>query len=205
MTELPTPDEGAPAKVPTPMPFAPPPPPHPLDSDWYVHIEGQTYGPYSGHQLADFAREGRIDGATQVMLVGSQKWTRAAEEPRLAAIFRAASRSPAPPPVSAAPGSTVVQVTNTVAAPSVIILDDGSPFGPKSPGLALILSLLLCGAGQMYCGRVGRGFLMLLGCIVLWFVLLGWVIWIWSMVDAYNTAKKMNLKYLQRMQALQAR
>ena len=54
----------------------------------------------------------------------------------------------------------------------------------------------------MYCGRVGKGFLMLFACILLWFVFLGWIIQIWSMIDAYGTAKKMNLRYLARMQAM---
>lgn len=62
------------------MPLAPLPPPHPLDNEWYAYVDGQTYGPYSGHQLADFVKEGRIDGATQVMPIGSETWTRAAED-----------------------------------------------------------------------------------------------------------------------------
>ncbi len=33
--------------------------------------------------------------------------------------------------------------------------------------------------------------------IALWFVLLGWVVWIWSAVDAYQTAKAMNLRYMR--------
>ncbi len=181
---------------------APTAPPHPLDNDWHVHIDGQTYGPFSGHQLGDFVNEGRIDGATQVLLVGSTDWLRAAEEPKLAAIFRASRTPPPPPPVTAAPGATVVQVTQTVT-PSVIVLDDDSSFGPKSPALALVLSLLFPGLGQIYCGRVGRGFLFLIGCILAWLALLGWIIWIWSIVDAYNIAKKMNLRYLRRLQLMQ--
>jgi TM2 domain-containing membrane protein YozV len=179
------------------------PPPHPLDSEWFLHVGGHTYGPYTGRQLGEFVKEGRMDGAAQVMLVGSDRWARAAEEPGLASIFRAPTA--APPPIAAAAGSTVVQVTNQIAPPTVVIYDDGLAFGPKSAGVALLLSFLLCGAGQMYCGRVGRGFLMLFGCIVLWFILLGWTIWIWSMFDAYNLAKKMNLRHLQRLQAVQYR
>jgi hypothetical protein len=34
----------------------------------------------------------------------------------------------------------------------------------------------------------------------LWFILLGWIIQIWSMVDAYKTAKQMNLRYMRRLQ-----
>jgi hypothetical protein len=41
----------------------------------------------------------------------------------------------------------------------------------------------------------------LFGGIVAWLILLGWVVWIWSMVDAYNNAKQMNLRYQQRILA----
>ena len=197
MSDLPTSGEAPPERVRVPAPPAPSPPPHPLDNEWYVYLEGQTYGPYPGHQLADFVKEGRIDSATQVMLIGSEIWTRAVEDPRLAGIFRTARASHSPPPISAAPGSTVVQVTNTIAPPTIVFVDDGSPFGPKSPGLALALSLILCGAG--------RGFLMLFGSLFLWVVMLGWIIWIWSIVDAYSTAKQMNVRYQQRMLAMQPR
>jgi TM2 domain-containing membrane protein YozV len=180
-------------------------PPHPLDAEWFLHVDGQVYGPYTGHQLAGFAKEGRVDGASQVMLAGSDKWVRAGEEVRLAQILRPPRTAPTPPPISAAAGATVVQVTNTISPPAMIMLDDGLPFGPKSPGVALLLSLLLCGAGQMFCGRVGRGLLMLFGSLLLWVVMLGWIIWIWSVIDAYSIAKQMNLRYLQRMQAMQPR
>ena len=180
-------------------------PPHPLDAEWFLHVDSQVYGPYTGHQLDGFAKEGRVDGASQVMLAGSDKWVRAGEDVRLAQIFRPAHAVPAPPPISAAAGATVVQVTNTISPPAMIALDDGSPFGPKSPGVALLLSLLLCGAGQMYCGRVGRGLLMLISALLLWVVMLGWIRWIWSMIDAYSIAKQMNLRYLLRMQAMQPR
>lgn len=179
-------------------------PPHPLDGEWFIHIDGETYGPYSGHRLGEFVKEGRVDGATQVLPVGTEEWKRASEDRRLAALFRPSRQSnlQAPPPVvTAAAGATVVQVTNHIPAqPQIMFLDDGSPFGPKSPGVALLLSFLFCGAGQIYCGRVGKGILMFIGAVLLWLVLLGWIIQIWSMVDAYQTAKKMNLRYLQRLQ-----
>ncbi|RWM00601.1 MAG: hypothetical protein EOR68_11580 [Mesorhizobium sp.] len=58
-----------------------------------------------------------------------------------------------------------------------------------------MLSLLICGLGQFYNGQIGKGILMFVLMIALWFVLLGWIIWIWSAVDAYKTAKAMNLRY----------
>lgn len=62
----------------------------------------------------------------------------------------------------------------------------------KSPAGAALLSVLLTGCGQLYNGQVGKGLLMLGACIFLWSFMLGWVISIWSIVDAYSTAKKMN-------------
>ncbi|UGY06722.1 GYF domain-containing protein [Bradyrhizobium quebecense] len=176
-------------------------PPHPLDGEWHIHINGETYGPYTGHRFGEFIKEGRVDGSTQVLPKGSENWTTAAQDRRLAPLFKAPSQKD-PPPITAAAGATVVQVTNQIM-PSML-LDDSGAFGQKSAGLALFLSFLICGAGQMYCGRVGKGILMLIGCIALWIVFLGWTIWIWSMIDAYMTAKDMNLRFLRRLQAGQA-
>jgi TM2 domain-containing membrane protein YozV len=170
-----------------------------LDGQWHIHINGQTYGPYTGYQLGEFVKEGRVDGGTQVLAAGSENWTLLGQDRHLAALVRSAKQA-APPPITAAAGATVVHVTNQIAAPA-LLMDDMGAFGPKSPGVALLLSFLICGAGQMYCGRVGKGILMLIGCIALWFILLGWAVWIWSMIDAYATAKDMNLRYLRRLQA----
>ena len=62
----------------------------------------------------------------------------------------------------------------------------------KSPGTAAVLSLLFTGLGQWYCGRIGRGFVMLFLQIFLWFLLLGWIMWIVAPIDAYGVAKETN-------------
>lgn len=172
-------------------------PPHPLDSEWHIHINGQTYGPYTGHRIDEFIKEGRVDAATQVLPAGSENWAPASQDRYLSSLFRPSKQ--APPPINAAAGATVVHVVNQMNP--ALLVDDMGAFGAKSPGVALLLSFLICGAGQMYCGRVGKGILMLIGCIALWVVFLGWTVWIWSMIDAYSTAKDMNLRYLRRLQA----
>jgi len=63
----------------------------------------------------------------------------------------------------------------------------------KNPAVSLLLSVLLTGAGQVYNGQIVKGLLMLGSCIVLWGFLLGWIISIWSVYDAYTTAKKINV------------
>ena len=155
--------------------------------------EGETFGPFTGFQLQDYARGGRLDRDTQVVRVGSETWVTAAEDPALARLFATAALSKAHSVATAAEDATVVQVTNHVEVPkSQPILEPGAN---KSAGLALFLSFIFVGMGQIYNGEVGKGILMFVGCVLLWAVMLGWIINIWSMVDAYSTAKSLRTKY----------
>ncbi|MBA2664038.1 MAG: hypothetical protein H0U74_17240 [Bradymonadaceae bacterium] len=61
--------------------------------------------------------------------------------------------------------------------------------------MALLLSLILCGTGQIYNGEVSKGIIMMVLCFLLWFVLLGWVVHIWSIVDAVVVAERINRKH----------
>lgn len=76
----------------------------------------------------------------------------------------------------------------------------------KSPGVAVLLSLLWTGAGQIYCGRAGRGLafmaaafvsavliLMIVGLILLP------IVWIWAAVDAHSLAQRQNTMLLSSM------
>lgn len=184
-------------------------PPHPLDGEWYIHLNSETYGPYSGHQIKDFIADGRVTPDTDVLRKGASEWSDAIADRALATLFPRNVPAPAPrvegataAPVTAAPGATVVQVTNNVAADRapVLVFEDG-PARPKSAGTALVLSILIVGLGQIYNGQVGKGILMFILCIGLWFVLLGWIINIWSWIDAYQTASRMNERYYRRFAA----
>jgi TM2 domain-containing membrane protein YozV len=69
----------------------------------------------------------------------------------------------------------------------------------KNPGVATVLSFLFMGLGQFYNGQIGKGilFLILYGIsIALMTVVIGFVttpiLWIWGMVDANSSAKKIN-------------
>ena len=70
---------------------------------------------------------------------------------------------------------------------------------PKSPLLALILSFLIVGLGQIYLGLIKKGLLLIFAAIIsafLTLIYIGfilWVIvWIYAMYDAYNSAEKIN-------------
>jgi TM2 domain-containing membrane protein YozV len=69
----------------------------------------------------------------------------------------------------------------------------------KNPSIATILSFFYMGLGQIYNGQIGKGivFIILYGIsVALMFVVIGFVttpiLWIWGMVDANNSAKKIN-------------
>jgi TM2 domain-containing membrane protein YozV len=70
---------------------------------------------------------------------------------------------------------------------------------PKNPTLAAILSFLFMGLGQFYNGEVKKGVLFValyIVSIVLMSFLIGFIttpiLWIWGMIDAYKSARKIN-------------
>lgn len=73
---------------------------------------------------------------------------------------------------------------------------------PKSPGVALLASFFIPGLGSMINGEAGKGIGILAGYLVsLLFVLVVIGIfgvigfWVWGMVDAYQGARKWNLRH----------
>jgi len=71
----------------------------------------------------------------------------------------------------------------------------------KNPSVATILSFFFMGLGQIYNGQIGKGvvFIILYGIsVALMWVVIGFVttpiLWIWGMIDANNSAKKINEK-----------
>jgi hypothetical protein len=90
------------------------------------------------------------------------------------------------------------QSQSTMLAPTaggeLAMRDDGLERPEHQPGMALLLSLILCGTGQIYNGEVSKGIMMMVLCFLLWFVLLGWVVHIWSIVDSVVVAERLNRK-----------
>lgn len=74
----------------------------------------------------------------------------------------------------------------------------------KSTGIAAIASFIVPGLGQIYCGKIGRGVMILIGaiiCCLLIVVVIGIILaplfWIWNIYDAYTLAKKINSGEIQ--------
>lgn len=178
-------------------------PPHPLDGEWSMRLDGTTYGPYTGHQMKSYADDGRLEPSTEVKRKGGEAWIPACEDVALAKIF-AGTEPPhrkAAHGSSASNGASVVHVNQTLNIPGGVGV---LPETDKSPGVALLFSLLIVGAGQIYNGEVGKGILMFIGCVVLWMVMLGWIINIWSLIDAWSVASRKRRAYQSQQFAMRA-
>ncbi len=69
----------------------------------------------------------------------------------------------------------------------------------KNPGIATVLSFLYMGLGQIYNGQIAKGVAFIVAYAVsigLMAVLIGFIttplLWIWGMIDANRSAKKIN-------------
>jgi len=74
----------------------------------------------------------------------------------------------------------------------------------KNPGVATVLSFFFMGLGQIYNGQIGKGIIFIILyaiSVALMFVIVGFIttpiLWIWGMVDANKSAKKINEKMAQ--------
>ena len=74
----------------------------------------------------------------------------------------------------------------------------------KNPGVATVLSFFFMGLGQIYNGQIGKGIMFIILyaiSIALMFVIVGFIttpiLWIWGLVDANKSAKKINEEMAQ--------
>ena len=93
-----------------------------------------------------------------------------------------------------APDKSTALATTSNTGEMTLTADNHIDQPEHQPGMALLLSLILCGTGQIYNGEVSKGIIMLILCFLLWFVFLGWVVHIWSIVDAVVVAERINRK-----------
>ena len=67
-----------------------------------------------------------------------------------------------------------------------------TPVGQKSAGIAVLLALIIPGSGQMYAERILRGIIVLIITLLFLAYFIGFIAWVYGMVDAYRLAKKWN-------------
>lgn len=70
------------------------------------------------------------------------------------------------------------------ARPYTVAMSEPSGAGSTGNVIAALASLLYPGLGQLLQGRFGMAVVQFVMATVLWFVLLGWIIHIWSILDA---------------------
>lgn len=58
-----------------------------LNSTWRINVIGQVYGPYTGHQIRSFAREGRLAPHSIVQAGEMGPWITAIDDPVLGQLF----------------------------------------------------------------------------------------------------------------------
>jgi TM2 domain-containing membrane protein YozV len=118
-----------------------------------------------------------------------------------------AAYAPQPSPYAYAPQPIQVVVQNQIQAPPVMYPTPyGVPAYPpvvyvkrKDPGVAVLCSFFLPGAGQLYNGQIGKGLAFIIATIVNVFLLFvgigfltGLATWIWGMIDAHASAERIN-------------
>jgi|ACQI01.1.fsa_nt_gi TM2 domain-containing membrane protein YozV len=70
----------------------------------------------------------------------------------------------------------------------------------KEPGLAAVLSFLFIGLGQIYNGQLAKGFAFMAGLFISFLLGFGGILlllpglWLWSILDAYDSAREINQK-----------
>jgi TM2 domain-containing membrane protein YozV len=172
----------------------------PLSETWHLRSRGEDYGRVSGHVIVAWLAEGRIDDRCEVG--SAEAWRLLHEDPVLSRHLPA--REVAIRPQLPARSNPQGRETRSEGGVSVTINQSFSSAyaprgvydaGPRNPLYAMILSLLIPGAGQAYNGRAARAFLCFALVIVLWLVWAGWLMNLIAAFEAYLDAKALTLKY----------
>jgi hypothetical protein len=72
-------------------------PSHPLDKCWFAHVDGETFGPFSGHDVKRMIEKEQVVDSDFLCPEGGNAWVQAKNEPLLGALFRSPPRpEPAP-------------------------------------------------------------------------------------------------------------
>ena len=153
-------------KIAQQLPSTPPPPPVPDLATSHIHIlvGGKQRGPYMLDQIRNMWSTGTLTADATWWTDGMTGWA----------------------PIQSLPLSSV---PSAVATPP----PQHSTQPPKNPGVAAVLSFFVPGLGQIYNGQIGMGIVLLILTILLYYtIILGVVLHLYLVYDAYTTATKMN-------------
>jgi TM2 domain-containing membrane protein YozV len=95
--------------------------------------------------------------------------------------------------------AALVTAAPVTAAPVTAAPVTAAPINQRSPVVAAILSVIVCGLGQIYNGQLAKGivyFIIAVICGLLIIAVIGIILlpiwWIIGIIDAYKTAEKIN-------------
>ncbi len=143
---------------------------------YVITTDGTRYGPGDEAELALWAGEGRLRPETEL------EDTETGVRRRAASVLR---EFPWPHP-----DSTVIDGVE-YPRPTMV----SAPFAPRRKvWVAGLLTVLLCGTGQMYNRQFAKGFVFLFASLAIGFVVEGPGIGIWvvACIDACRTARRIN-------------
>lgn len=107
-----------------------------MSDQWFIHINGEQTGPYTGEQLAQYAQQGAITADTMVWAEGMPEWLPATEiEGLLPAAAPAPVATPAPAPAAAwaPPGARRPGTTTAATAGTSPYKAPNSSLAPQAP------------------------------------------------------------------------
>jgi TM2 domain-containing membrane protein YozV len=76
------------------------------------------------------------------------------------------------------------------SAPELIYV--GPRAEPRKPGIAMLLSLIVPGLGQLYNGQLTKAIVFFIAGVAAWCVVLGFIVHVVAAIEAYQAADKMN-------------
>ncbi len=110
------------------------PAPDPLDARWVLEVDGRIYGPYTGHALREYAREGRVAVHSTVARTGQpageEEWMPAGDDPVLATLFDDMAGHQNDPRPHAQPHSRN-EHNPCPGSPASNVAPDGRSYGPS--------------------------------------------------------------------------
>jgi hypothetical protein len=84
---------------------------------WFVHVNGQTYGPYSAPEIKAMVGKGQVLEADFICIEGGSAWTEARNEPAFSALFKPDAPAPAQWSTLMDDVSAAAQTTDHAPAP----------------------------------------------------------------------------------------
>lgn len=139
---------------------------------WYVKNNGEKLGPWSSQQLKQAVSNGRVDATAMVLQEGQEEWKpitriKGLEWPMIPSVspqlLSAVQQPPAPQPIYTAPIVYAAPVAQPMPTQQQIVNVHMHGGKQWSRGVAMLLSLIIPGLGQVYKGQIING--------LVWFVL----------------------------------